>query len=351
MTFKNPYRPGAGHRPPHLAGRVNEISEFNKLLEQDDILENMVLTGLRGVGKTVLMEEFKPIASKAGWIWVGSDLSETTSVSEKNLAIRILTDISIVTSSITISQNKRPAFGFTAEEEVQDVKLNFPILNQIYEATPGLVMDKLKGTLEFIHSILPPDRKRVVFAYDEAQNLSDNAAKDEYPLSVLLDVFQSLQRKGIPFMLALAGLPTLFPKLVDARTYAERMFRVLFLDQLSQSDSKDAILKPLDHVDCPLRPDQESVDMIVNQSGGYPYFIQFICREIFDIFLHNSDGEFSVQDVVLASKNEEKPFSSSQTNQMFSTLCDRGLIYKNRHGKYSFAVPLLGDFIRRSQAF
>jgi hypothetical protein len=56
IRFKNPYRPGAGHMPPHLAGRHREYGEFDRLLAQDEILENMVLTGLRGVGKTVLLE-------------------------------------------------------------------------------------------------------------------------------------------------------------------------------------------------------------------------------------------------------------------------------------------------------
>lgn len=62
--------------------------------------------------------------------------------------------------------------------------------------------------------------------YEEAQNLSDKAEKEQFPLSLLLDAFQSIQKKDIPFMLRLTGLPTLFPKLVDARTLAERMFRV-----------------------------------------------------------------------------------------------------------------------------
>jgi hypothetical protein len=56
IRFKNPYRPGAGHMPPHLAGRHREYGEFDRLLAQDEILENMVLTGLRGVGKTMLLE-------------------------------------------------------------------------------------------------------------------------------------------------------------------------------------------------------------------------------------------------------------------------------------------------------
>ena len=140
-----------------------------------------------------------------------------------------------------------------------------------------------------------------------------------------------------------------------------------------------------------------SIDQIVSLSGGYPYFVQFICREVYDVFIQKidsgldpkvpiseivqkldidffsgrwaratdrqrellaviaelvtvEDDEFSVQDVVGKSKEAlEKPFSSSHVNQMLSTLADSGLVYKNRHGKYSFAVPLLGGFIRRQQ--
>ena len=88
--FKNPFRPGAGQMPPYLAGRDGETREFHRFLAQDTILENMVLTGLRGVGKTVLLETFKPIAMKGDWLWVGADLSESTSVSEETIARRIL---------------------------------------------------------------------------------------------------------------------------------------------------------------------------------------------------------------------------------------------------------------------
>ena len=74
--FRNPFRPGAGHAPPHLAGRLEEREEFLRLLEQEAILENLLLTGLRGVGKTVLLETFKPLALRNGWFWAGADLSE-----------------------------------------------------------------------------------------------------------------------------------------------------------------------------------------------------------------------------------------------------------------------------------
>jgi hypothetical protein len=65
--------------------------------------------------------------------------------------------------------------------------------------------------------------------------------------------------------------------------------------------------------------------------------------------LENCDAEFTVQEVVehAANKSLEKPFSGSHVNQMLASLAEAGLIYKNRHGRYSFAVPLLGEYIRR----
>lgn len=396
-TLENPFRPGAGHKPPYLAGRILEKEEFDRLLKQHVILENMVLTGLRGLGKTVLLEELKGRAIAAGWKWVGTDLSESTSVSEENLAIRLITDLSVVTSSIVIGTEEIRAVGFGARVVEREQTLNFNALMAIFQESPGLVSDKLKTTLETAWRVLQPHAPRgVVFAYDEAQNLSDQNRKDEYPLSLLLAVFQSIQRQGIPFMLVLVGLPTLFPKLVETRTYAERMFRVVTLEQLADDESREAIQRPVSQANSPVRLTPESVTTIVGMSGGYPYFIQFICREVFDQFiqrmtdgvdpsvpseeimrkldtdffsgrwaratdrqrqllgviahLSNCNAEFTVQEIVEGSRHElEKPFSSSHVSQLLTSLAGQGLIYKNRHGKYSFAVPLLGEFIKRQE--
>ena len=97
QPFANPFKPGAGHMPPYLAGRETEEKEFRELLKQKVILNNLVLTGLRGVGKTVLLETLKPIAIQQKWAWVGTDLSESTSISESTLAIRLITDLDVFT--------------------------------------------------------------------------------------------------------------------------------------------------------------------------------------------------------------------------------------------------------------
>ncbi len=395
-TFANPFRPGAGHMPPYLAGRQREKEEFLRLLGQSIVLENLVLTGLRGVGKTVLLDTFKPLAIQHGWLWVGTDLSESTSINEARVAIRLMTDLAPLTSSLVLTE-ERANIGFNRPAKMVSRRLDFETMSGIYETTPGLASDKLKTVLEFVWRGLNLQQvKGVIFAYDEAQNLSDHAEAKEYPLSLMLDVFQSIQKKNIPFMLVLVGLPTLFPKLVEARTFAERMFHVVFLKRLSEQDSRDAVLKPIQDAKCPVKLNGDSVKLIIDVSGGYPYFIQFICREVYDAFLQKMDAgeqtavpiteitrkldnnffagrwaratdrqrelmtviaslescdeEFTVQEVAERSKKRlRKPFSPSHINQMLVALSGAGLVYKNRHGRYSFAVPLLGRFIQRQQ--
>jgi hypothetical protein len=393
-TFSNPFRPGAGHKPPYLAGREAETKDFKRLLKQEAILSNVVLTGLRGVGKTVLLENWKPLAFAERWLWVGTDLSESTSVSEESLVTRLLADLAVVTSSL-VTERPVATLGFAPRTESLQERLDYARLHEIYRATPGLVADKLKAILELSWNALKPHGIHgVIFAYDEAQTMSDHAEKEQFPLSLLLDVFQSIQKKGLPFMLVLVGLPTLFPKLVETRTFAERMFEVITLMRLDDPDSRAAITKPIEDARCPIKFAAEGVELIIKTSGGYPYFIQFVCKEIYDIFLQridvglqpggipidaitrkldkdffagrwaratdrqrqllsviatleNSDEEFSVQEIVKQAKTMTNPFGSSHVNQMLAALGQAGLIYKNRHGKYSFAVPLLGHFILR----
>ena len=394
----NPFRPGAGHQPPYLAGRGDETRAFRRLLEQEIVLDNMLLTGLRGVGKTVLLESFKPLAISNGWLWAGTDLTESTTLGEDRLAIRLYTDLSLLTSSITFRTERTSAIGFSGDEEVIDHRLTYEALTELHSRTPGLTLDKIKEVVETCWRAVGSRAsvRGIVFAYDEAQNLADRASVDQFPLSLLLDAFQSLQRKEIPVLLVLSGLPTLFPKLVAARTFAERMFNVVSLARLSRKDSRDAIVRPVEGTQGSVRLSDESVETIIKLSGGYPYFIQFICREVYDAFSqrrdrgasasvpveaitrkldadffsgrwsrttdrqrelmydiayvlqHKHDDVFTVAEVVKQSRRSlHKPFGSSHVNQILASLSGQGLIHRNGHGRYSFSLPLLGDFILR----
>lgn len=390
----NPYTPSAGHPPKHMAGRQEEIAQFDQLLDQEVVMENLVITGLRGIGKTVLLNNLKPRATSKGWAWVGEDCSEQVSISEESIAVRLLTDTALLTSSVYVTRPKT-AIGFNAAEHHEHQYLNYDYLITYYNNAPGLVADKLKRVFEHVWSILSTIEgiRGIVFAYDEAQNLSDQADDRQYPLSLLLDVFQYLQRNNIPFMLVLTGLPTLMTKLVEARTYSERLFRVLTLTRLSDEASVEAIVEPLKNQSEIAGFDDDTVATIVSASGGYPYFIQFICKEAYDVFVQQqrngialmlpmdtimqkldtsfflarwqratererellhlianfAEEEFGLNEVSnLSAEHLGKRIAPSQVLRHFKKLTADGLIYKTRRGNYSFAVPLLERFIKRN---
>jgi hypothetical protein len=393
---RNPFAPGAGHQPPYLAGREGPKAAFKLLLGQERVFKNLILTGLRGVGKTVLLDYLKGIAIQEKWGWASNEMSESACVSEEKMVSRILADLSAITSACAITvPTETLGFGTTL---VRDrFTLDYSGLQSVYSQIPGLVADKLIGTLRLAWLGLQAIPVRgVVFAYDEAQNLSDRSDRDQYPMSVLLDVFQRLQREGLPYLLVLTGLPTLQARLVEARTYSERMFTTEVLSKLSDEDTREAIQKPLLGNDKHPRLSDDSVDLVVKLSGGYPYFIQFMCRDIYDIFaqqraggrplgvpvetiLRRLDTDFYAGRWALVSDRErdllyvaatlptcESEFTSqeiedkasalglwlgdkSAVNKCLKNLCELGLIYKIRHGRYTFGVPLLSQFILRQK--
>ena len=395
--FPNPFRPGAGHAPLHLAGRSKEVDAFARLIAQRPVLRNAIITGLRGVGKTVLLDQLKPRAQQAGWLWTGTDLTESASLTEERICRRLITDLSVLLKPIIIKTSETLPLGFAREVETTSTPVDFDDLWALFERTPGLNEDKIKSVLFSVRNMLTgSNSKGIVFAYDEAQNLSDNSQQDQYPLSILLDTFASIQRDShdIQFLLVLTGLPTLFPRLNEARTYSERMFDVMQLDKLSPADSREAILKPIEIASSPISFSATAVGDIVKMSGGYPYFIQYICKEVFDAWitqietgeiqtvaadeitakldqdffsarwdratdrqqefmkviatLDSAEMEFTTQEIVSASRRIlKKGFSPSHATQILSALLDKGLVYRNRHGKYSFAVPLMAAFVAR----
>lgn len=393
----NPFRPGAGQQPVYLAGRTKEQDTFRQMLGQRPVTQNIIVTGLRGVGKTVLLETLKPIAQSNGWLWTGNDLSESTSLTEERVARRLVVDLATLLSVHIEITKETIKPGFNSEAEIEAHSLSFDDLWATYEKTPGLVIDKLKAVFADVsYYIADFSEHGIVFAYDEAQNLADHALAKEYPLSLLLDLFSSLQRQyhNKSFMLVLTGLPTLFPRLNEARTYTERMFHVLQLERLSHDEARAAVIEPLKITNSTLKFSDDTIEQIVKMSGGYPYFIQFIGKEVFDAWigkirigvapsipmaeilekldqdffsprwvrasdrqqqfmkvistLPNGEEEFSVPEIVKSSRETLKSgFSPSHAVQILQALSERGLIYRNRRGSYCFAVPLLARFIQR----
>lgn len=398
QLFTNPFKPGAGQAPPYLAGREDEKLKFEKLLLEPPGLNNLIISGLRGVGKTVLLETLKPIAIKQGWLWAGNDFSESAGVTEKTLSTRIITDLAPLVSSFIIGKKEFVGLGFKPEIKTLEQKLDYRTLIEIYKQEPGLETDKLKKVLLIINSVLKNHVKGIILAYDEAQILKDKSVDKQYPLSVLLEVVQYLQKLQIPYMLILTGLPTLFPNLVEARTYAERMFNHITLEKLSDEESRKAILEPIKAKNCPVSFTEVGILELLEYSSGYPYFIQFFCKESFDIILQqvkagvvnltlsikdivrkldtdfyasrwnrvtdrqrdllivisklpNANTEFTNKEIANKSIELNALFKTTQINNLLVKLIEAGLIFKNRRSKYSFAVPLMADFIKRQEYF
>lgn len=158
-------------------------------------------------------DKFKPIAISAGWAWVGSDFAESSFLSEENVCIRLITDLAVYSGSLTVS-GPNNSFGFQPQAG-EPLSLSFAFLLTLFRGQPGLMVDKLKAVLEFVWEAAKKQGiKGIVFAYDEAQVVADQKQKEQFPLALLLEAFQSVQRKGAKYLLLLTGLPTLFPKLV-----------------------------------------------------------------------------------------------------------------------------------------
>jgi hypothetical protein len=395
---QNPFRPGAGTKPLYLAGRSHEQNEFTRSLKQQDLTQNIIITGLRGVGKTVLLEDLKPLAAQYGWLWTGNDWTEAAAVSEKDVATRLIVDLTAVLAPIVSYKLDELPIGFVSPKSTPKSRnLEFRDLWDIYNSTPGFDSDKLKAVLEYVARIISNAKiKGIVFAYDEAQNLADKKDRGQFPLSLVVDVFSNLQKRniGCQFLLVMTGLPTLITNLNEARTYTERMFHTLVLDRLNDEETLKAILKPIEIVKSTLSFSTMTIKRIADESKGYPFLIQYICREVFDAWigrmtvgeapsvpmkeitakldldffaprwnratdrqqifmqviatLEESDAEFAISDITKVSRQLlKRAFTPSHATQMLGHLSEKGLIYRNRRGSYCFAVPLLAEFIRR----
>jgi hypothetical protein len=229
------------------------------------------------------------------------------------------------------------------------------------------------------------DYKGLVLLFDEFHNVEDGKIERNYPLSLLLETFSHLQQDKFRLFLVLSGLPPLYPNLVNAKTYAERMFSVWKIGNLNKADAIKAIKNPLKSISQDFS--QDLTDKLVQLTKGNPYLIQFFChftlenipkrkigiKEFQEMLpflyaqLDNSffEGRFSratrgEQEVLFAmakvsesaTPQEIKKFigiSKSDLSQRLESLCAKNLIFKLERGKYSFALPAFKEFLERKE--
>ena len=282
----NPYSPGAGLRPPELAGREADITSFATMVARAEAgrpSQSLVLTGLRGVGKTVLLNELAERARKSDWIVAQVEArldTDSTGSSFRAMVARSLNQsLRQVTGSWGVGDRLRAALATFKSFSIRTdpsggLALGIDIDPQRGRADSGsLEMDL--SELAFDLGASASDRGTGVAVFvDEMQELSQNE------LAAICTAVHEAGQRAVPFYVVGAGLPSLPGLLAEARSYAERLFDYRPIGPLAGPDAEIAVVRPaaLQGVDW----DADAIRAIVAASAGYPYFVQEFAKATWD---------------------------------------------------------------------
>lgn len=269
----NPYNPGSGVPPRFLAGREAEVSAFDLLVartERSLPARPMVLSGLRGVGKTVLLNRLKGIADHHGWLTIkleGRPGADGARDIRRTLARELQIASRRFVSQIGVDSVKRllsTVTSFSATVGVEGIALGVDV--DTTRATTGFMDIDLHDVVEDVSLALRTLRKGFAIFIDEMQDVDDEL------LAALVTVQHFAVQNELPFFVTGAGLPDLPARLADARSYAERLFDYRQIGQLSVAQAEESLTVPARQMGQSYSP--EALGALLEASGRYPYFIQ-----------------------------------------------------------------------------
>jgi hypothetical protein len=379
----NPYTPGSGIRPRRLAGRDADLEAFGTLLgrlAEGRPERSPIYSGLRGVGKTVLLLEFETLAREAGWAC--NDVEEVGSGDFRQTFAEFAYQM-----LLSMSRRKRmQARATKALGVLKAFTLGLPggITARIdVDASTGTADSgdperDLATLLVELGHVAQAGRSGAVFFLDEMQGL------DKVAMSAVCMAMNRIGQRSLPVALVGAGLPALPPQLRAAKPYAERMFAYRELDRLSDAEARLALVAPAAQLDVEFEPD--AVELILEASAGYPHFLQeygrvlwnevdtspirardvrsaqaliseALSRRFFrDRFETASDaeqrymaamaelGDEPVRTAGVATRAGYKEAKS--TSLLRDNLMRKDLIFSPRRGVVAFTVPLFGAYMR-----
>ena len=270
--LQNPYQPGAGTRPPALIGRDELIDGFGVTLRRTltgRSGKSCMLVGLRGVGKTVLLNRFAEIAEAEG-VKVGFIEAPENGDFRTLLAVRLRRILlewnSRVSRAVTTALGVLKSFTLTLKLPDGASSIAVGVDALAGRADSGLLAEDLTDLLVAAGEAAGACDSALMVAVDEVQYLS----ADE--LAALVTAIHRTTQLGLPVLLTGAGLPQL-PALVGAaRSYAERLFEFPAVSSLPPEEAAAAIAVPAGELGVELT--SAAVDRVVTESGGYPYFLQ-----------------------------------------------------------------------------
>jgi hypothetical protein len=381
-AVRNPYRPGAGTTPPALIGRDELIDGFGISLRRaadGRPGQSVMPIGLRGVGKTVLLNRFAEIAQNEGFS-VGQLEAPESGEFVKLLSLRIrriLLDLSRGPVSDVVTKALRVLKAFTLQlPDGASIRIDVDAIAG--EGDSGLLSSDLTDLFVASGQAAQDRGQGLLIAVDEVQYLTT----DE--LAALIVAIHRTTQLNLPVVLVGAGLPQLPGLTGDAKSYAERLFEFPVIGSLQQREAKDALAVPA--ADEGVDFSDEALDLIVEESHGFPYFLQ---EWGYHTWNQAASSPIDVDDVDAATAHVQErldenffrvrldrltPAEKAYLRAMAAlgpgphrsgdiateigvkvesaaprrnVLIRKGMIYSPAHGVTAFTVPLFDEFLRR----
>lgn len=280
----NPFRPGAGRRPPVLAGRERILSNFDVVVRRAEELgegdRSWVINGLRGVGKTVLLNELMSQASARKWIVAKVEASTSTPL-RKILATELAKAMRTATGRHPGGSSLKRALAvlrsFTMKLGVDGVTLGAEIEPQHGVADSGRFGEDLAALLEVVGEASLEFSIGTLILVDELQEASGD------DLEAINMAFHALGQADIPLPVLFvgAGLPSLPAQLADAASYAERLYIYQPIGLLDSDDVRRALVEPCLERGATWEDDALEAAQVL--ARGYPYFVQSIGKHVWDL--------------------------------------------------------------------
>lgn len=388
MPGRNPYRPGVGTQPRYFAGRERELRRFRSALGgAPEIPANVRLTGLRGVGKTVLLSRFAEVARDADWEPAVLEL-ELRHERESELLTVLTTALRSLEQRVSRGARTRQRLTGAARAVGQLALVIEGASVRVDPSVSDAAPELSKALLGVVRTTVDSGRRGVVILLDEAQVLrGDRRASGSRSLSMLLAAVVALQRAEVPLALVLCGLPTLTNNLLAARTCSERMFRGEHIGRLDDDEARAAFTQPLDGTGVSV--DERLIGAVLDAVEGYPYFIQLWGAELWDAAdaadvqhlstellrvveadvyrrldldfyeprlssltpaeqdLMIDSGVCPYPPLVVADLHRRSEKTSANVNVLLGRLVEAGVLYRVRKGQYEYTAPRFSEYLQR----
>jgi AAA ATPase domain len=383
---RNPFSPGAGTPPPELAGRADVREAVRVAIERVRRglpTKSVLMVGLRGVGKTVLLDRMRDDAEAGGIHTVRIEAPEGRSLPALLAPQLRQTLLRLSRNELAKDGAKRAlralaGFAKSLKLKYGDIEVGFDFDPEPGLADNGDLEHDLQALLEAAGVAAQKADTALVIFVDELQYVK------EPELAALITAMHRCAQRRVPVMLVGAGLPQLRGRMGNAKSYAERLFDFPEIGPLPKPAARIAIAKPVQ--DQGVQIAEEAVERIVSETKGYPYFLQEWGKHAWDAASASPIGTDDVTQATssaIAALDEsffrvrfdrltpaEKKYLRAMAElgpgphrsgsiadrlkrevtslgPMRNQLISKGMIWSPNHGDTAFTVPLFDEFMRR----